>query len=72
MSSATGVRHEVDHIVPLKGKSVCGLHVPWNLRVIPERENRSKGCELVHDLGHLGIGPAPLPRQGDLFWSAAA
>jgi hypothetical protein len=38
-----GFRWEVDHIVPLAGKLVCGLHVETNLRVIPCTENRVKG-----------------------------
>jgi 5-methylcytosine-specific restriction endonuclease McrA len=38
----TGVPHEVDHIVPLQGRNVCGLHVWWNMRAIPAVDNRSK------------------------------
>src|SRR3990167_4983491 len=38
----TGIKHEVDHVIPLQGRNVCGLHVENNLRVISQNDNRKK------------------------------
>jgi len=43
-SLETGIPHEVDHIVPLRGKGVRGLHVEFNLRVVTKAANRAKGA----------------------------
>jgi hypothetical protein len=42
-----GFKWHVDHVVPLKGVSVSGLHVPWNLQVIPAVQNIKKSNKLV-------------------------
>lgn len=42
ISMETGIPHEVDHIYPLQGRYVCGLHVACNLQILTQHENRRK------------------------------
>lgn len=47
---STGIFYEVDHIVPLNNRAVCGLHVEINLRIISRDENRQKSNRLIEDI----------------------
>ena len=51
-SDKTGIKHQVDHIVPLRGDIASGLHVPWNLRIIPASMNSSKGNRVDLRISH--------------------
>lgn len=43
LTKETGVAHEVDHIIPLQGRYISGLHVHNNLQILTRSKNRSKG-----------------------------
>ena len=47
LTKMTGERYVVDHIIPLINDAVCGLHVPWNLRVMTQEENLKKSNKLL-------------------------
>lgn len=47
ITKVTGIEHHVDHIIPLRGKLVSGLHVAENLRVLPGPENLAKGSKFM-------------------------
>ena len=47
LTKLSGERYVVDHIVPLINEAVCGLHVPWNLRIMTQEENLKKSNKLL-------------------------
>lgn len=59
MTQTTGEQYVVDHIYPLRSDVVCGLHVPWNLRVVTQAENLRKSNTLPDDTQALAFPPKP-------------
>jgi len=43
----TGIKYVVDHIIPLQGKLVSGLHVENNLQILTDKENCEKGSNFI-------------------------
>lgn len=60
LTLATGVKHNVDHIIPLRHPRVSGLHVHFNLRAIPAGPNMSKGNDWCPEQMELFDGPEQL------------
>ncbi len=57
MTKTTGEQYVVDHIYPLRSEVVCGLHVPWNLRVVTQAENLKKSNALPDESEALAFPP---------------
>lgn len=55
LSRRTGEKMSVDHIIPIKGKYVCGLHVEYNLRIITKLQNSIKHNNVYEDIEYVPV-----------------
>lgn len=62
-----GEPYNLDHIIPVSHPLVCGLTVPWNLQIIPERVNLAKSNKWIPDQGDLFIDSVSAGETYHLF-----
>jgi hypothetical protein len=71
LSSATGGKHNVDHLIPLQGKLASGLHNHFNLRVVTELENKSKSNRFNLD-AYIHTIPQATGQESLALWACLA